>query len=490
MIEPNHSGNLAVRRRTCCFHVPFLLPVLIAILSSALPSRGTAQTVTTLHSFSTASSTNSLGVMTNSDGISPTSLILSGKTLYGTTYEGGGSGSGTVFKLNTDGRGFTTLHGFAALDTSTNVDGANPGAGLILSSNTLYGTSYRGGNSGNGTLFKVNLDGTEFRNLHDFTLLMSFTNSDGANPQAGLVSSGTTLYGTASGGGSSGGGTVFAVNTDGTDFRTIYSFSAVHTNGFNSDGPRPNSLLLSGNTLFGTTSNGTVFAVNTDGTSFTNLPFTANTALVLSGNSLYGCSDAIIFTVHTDGTGFTNLYNLNSFIPPPLPFGAIFLGSWAWGLFFSGDTIYGNLSYSFEVPYGLPPRFTSFFGITSFAVNINGAGFTPQLPESSSGWGGFSAVSGNTFYGIYGTSSSTSNGSIFSESVPPQVTIAPSAANVILSWPTNYAGLDYTGYTLQSTTNLASLVWVTNLPAPVVVNGRNTVTNPISGTQQFFRLSQ
>ena len=33
-------------------------------------------------------------------------------------------------------------------------------------------------------------------------------------------------------------------------------------------------------------------------------------------------------------------------------------------------------------------------------------------------------------------------------------------------------------------------VWTTNSPIPVVVNGLNTVTNPISGTQQFFRLSQ
>jgi hypothetical protein len=44
---------------------------------------------------------------------------------------------------------------------------------------------------------------------------------------------------------------------------------------------------------------------------------------------------------------------------------------------------------------------------------------------------------------------------------------------------------------LQSTTNLGSAaVWTTNSPLPVVVNDQNTVTNPITGTQQFFRLSQ
>jgi hypothetical protein len=56
---------------------------------------------------------------------------------------------------------------------------------------------------------------------------------------------------------------------------------------------------------------------------------------------------------------------------------------------------------------------------------------------------------------------------------------------VILNWPTNASG-----FTLQATIDLASSAWSTNLPAPVIVNGQCTVTNPVSGTQQFFRLSQ
>src|ERR1019366_7254105 len=65
------------------------------------------------------------------------------------------------------------------------------------------------------------------------------------------------------------------------------------------------------------------------------------------------------------------------------------------------------------------------------------------------------------------------------------LTIIRSAANVILTWPTNA-----TGFTLQSTANLVSpAVWTTVVPGPVAVNGNNTVTNPISGTQQFYRLS-
>src|ERR1035437_2051936 len=77
--------------------------------------------------------------------------------------------------------------------------------------------------------------------------------------------------------------------------------------------------------------------------------------------------------------------------------------------------------------------------------------------------------------------------SLGSVSTPaPTLTIIPSGANVILTWPT-YAP----GVTLQSTTNLVSpVLWSSVSPAPVVVNGQNSVTNPISGTKKFYRLSQ
>src|SRR5450756_1849280 len=64
---------------------------------------------------------------------------------------------------------FTTLHSFTLLNNSTNSDGANPYAGLILSGNNLYGTAYQGGSSGNGTVFAVHTNGTGFTNLHSFT---------------------------------------------------------------------------------------------------------------------------------------------------------------------------------------------------------------------------------------------------------------------------------------------------------------------------------
>ena len=51
-------------------------------------------------------------------------------------FANGSAANGTVFAVNTDGTGFTNLYSFT--DGS---DGANPNAGLILSGNTLYGTT-------------------------------------------------------------------------------------------------------------------------------------------------------------------------------------------------------------------------------------------------------------------------------------------------------------------------------------------------------------
>jgi uncharacterized repeat protein (TIGR03803 family) len=100
-------------------------------------------------------------------------------------------------------------------------------------------------------------------------------------------------------------------------------------------------------------------------------------------------------------------------------------------------------------------------------------------------------LSGNTLYGTAYSGGTYGEGTVFSLSFRPQLTILPSETNLILTWPTNYAGFDYTAYTLQSTTNLgSSAVWTTNSPVPVVVNGQNVVTNSITGSQQFYRLSQ
>src|SRR5215470_2028101 len=127
----------------CCARHLVLLPVLIAGFGSMLAGHLRAQIFTNLYNFTGGS-----------DGGAPyATLLLLGNTLYGTT-EKGGTGVGTVFRINTDGTSFTNVHAFAF------GEGAYPQGRLVLSGTTVYGTASGGGNSGEGTIFKVNIDGT------------------------------------------------------------------------------------------------------------------------------------------------------------------------------------------------------------------------------------------------------------------------------------------------------------------------------------------
>lgn len=223
---------------------------------------------TNLYDFTYANNDPSTGTDTNSDGdeldstgTHPTygSLISSGTLLYGVAIAGGSGGNGTVFKFDAFSGSFTTLYSFSnttynsTLQVDTNTTGDNPVGGIVLSGNTLYGTTSSGGSAGSGTVFKVDTDGGNFKTLYSFSQTVNLTNADGANPYGGLALSGGTLYGTALNGGRSGDGTVFDISTNGTGFATLHSFSATTGGaGSNSDGANPiGAIILSGNTLYG-----------------------------------------------------------------------------------------------------------------------------------------------------------------------------------------------------------------------------------------------
>jgi uncharacterized repeat protein (TIGR03803 family) len=453
-----------------------VLPALAAGLGLMPAGQATAQTFTTLYNFTGGS-----------DGGNPAAgLILSSNTLYGTASTGGNSGNGTVFAVNTDGTGFTTLYSF-----TNGSDGALPEAGLVLSGNTLYGTAVGGGSKSYGTVFAVNTDGTGFTTLYSFTLGI-----DGGEPYAGLVLSGNTLYGEAVNGGSGSYGTVFAIHTNDTGFATLHRFTAT-------DGIGPlGTLILSGHTLYGTAEDGgdwnygTVFAVNTNGTGFSTLHSFTSTqvasnsdgaipvaGLVLSGNTLYGTASAggtsengTVFAVNTDGTGFTTLHSFTAWSRPYFNSDGIQPVA---GLILSGNTLYGTAVVGGSSGDG-----------TVFAVNTDGTCFTNLYSFTGGSDGAYPQagliLSGNTLYGTAAGGIGTGYGTVFSLSVPSQLTIILAGTNVVLTWPTNTIE-----FSLQSTTNLgSSAFWTINSPAPVLVNGQNTVTNLISGTQQFYRLSQ
>jgi uncharacterized repeat protein (TIGR03803 family) len=473
-----------------CIKTSFVAAVLCSLLSTQLP----AQTFTVLHRFAGGASANPVGTLV---GVS--------NRLYGTTSAFWGSRDGTVFAVNTDGTAFETLHTFSTLTSDpdsnayTNSDGAVPLAGLILSGNTLYGTTYKGGSLGQGTVFALNTDGTGFRILHDFN-----DYDGGANPWAPLLLSGNTLYGTASVGGYWGCGTLFALNTNGTGFAVLHLFTC------GEDGVAPmGGLILSGNTLYGTANNGgtssvgAVFKVITNGTGFTNLHIFSgidgsnpgNSGLTLSGNTLYGTTFlggttfsgappgyGTVFKLQTDGSGFTNLYSFS-----PAPNGTNSDGDHpTYGVIFSGNTLYGTAGGGFGGSGTVFAMDTNRMGLTT--LHYFAALSSAQEPSTNTDGSGLQSgllLSDNILYGIT-IAGGSGYGTLFSISMPPMLTITAAGKNVILMWPTNVPGV-----TLQCTTNLSpSAVWI-NLSAPaVVVNGQNAATNPISGTRQFYRLSR
>jgi len=134
------------------------------------------------------------------DGVKPSGGLVrdANGNLYGTTEQGGASGMGTVFMV-TPGGTETLLHSF-----SGGSDGASPRAGVLLRGRKLYGTTYEGGASNEGTVFEIALkNSTE-------TVLYQFSGSDGKEPDCALVTDTSgNLYGTTFRGGASNDGTVF-----------------------------------------------------------------------------------------------------------------------------------------------------------------------------------------------------------------------------------------------------------------------------------------
>ncbi len=159
--------------------------------------------------------------------------------LYGTSFLGGADGAGTAFRVTLGGQ-YTLLHSFGVSRT----DAALPYAGLVQAPDgRLYGTTMRGGDNDNGTIFRLNLDGSDFAIIHQFNV------SNGDHPQGRLiVGSDGDLYGTTLQGGSGNRGTIYKISTAGV-FTSLYSFpslSAFNTDGvaINTTGANPRSALL------------------------------------------------------------------------------------------------------------------------------------------------------------------------------------------------------------------------------------------------------
>jgi uncharacterized repeat protein (TIGR03803 family) len=300
------------------------------------------------------------------DGDAPNgSLTLNGTILYGMTEWGGSAypAAGTIFQINTDGSGYTNLHSFAGPAN----DGDQPLGSLTLNGTTLYGMAWDGGsNLYYGTIFRINTDGSGYTTLHSFAGYPI----DGAKPVGDVTLVGSNLYGMTSGGGASNTGTIFRINADGSGYTNLYSFGSIVNDGSTPGG----DVTLVGSTLYGMTcgggssGSGTVFRINTDGSGYTNLHSFGSVAndgsqpcrsLTLVGSTLYGMTwgggtsnTGTVFRINTDGSGYTNLHSFGSVANDGAnPAGDVTLvGSTLYGMTFSGGTSNLGVIFSLTLP--------------------------------------------------------------------------------------------------------------------------------------------
>jgi uncharacterized repeat protein (TIGR03803 family) len=217
-----------------------------------------------------------------SDGVEPDSVVFADGMLYGLATGGGAHGDGTLFALTlgvTDAP-LRILHDFG--NSATDAVAGYELENVMLSGNTLYGMTLRGGSVGGGTIYKINTDGTGYQILHSFT---GDAANDGAYPVGGLAVSGdgSVLFGTTLGGGPFAAGTVFSINTDGSGFTILHQFSGA------GDGGVPwSGVTVSGSSLYGTTSQGGAFG---NGTVFKMTSRPAVSLRIVENAAVLGWSD-------------------------------------------------------------------------------------------------------------------------------------------------------------------------------------------------------
>lgn len=374
---------------------------------------------------------------------------------------------------------FRVLHHFDS--------GLSPQGSVAVGDGAIYGTSYRGGNFGYGTIYRINIDGSEF------AILKEFAGNDGRSPQAGLVLSGTTLYGTTTSGGDYESGTIFRIQTDGSGFEALKSLNPEAGDGRSPAGSE--ALLLSGATLYGMTqvsgaSNsvplgwGTVFTIQTDGTGYTVLHnFSGGdesypwASLAMDGPTLYGTTSGwatynrgAIFKISADGSAYSCLRRFTGGADAAFPLG---------GVVVSGSTLFGTTYYGPGSEYP---------GGTVFRMKTDGTAYTLINSNLSCPRGGI-VLSAGVLYGttIYGGISNY--GSVYA------VTTNGAAFTILKGFTgtdgrTPWGSLALFGHTLYGTTlaggaSDGGVLFSLPSPTPFIVTGPTSQTAELGSTVRF-----
>lgn len=209
------------------------------------PTKGTAWGETILYTFKGLS-----------DGGKPyAALVLKGNNLYGTTLDGGASSEGAVFELTAPATQGGTWTESVLYSFTGGSDGGKPYAALTLNAGNLYSTTGLGGAGGYGTVFKLTAPKTG-STIWTESVLYSFGGGpDGSYARSGVVfDTKGNLYST-TGVGSDNSGVIFELTPPKTG--TLWSETVLWTfSGGGDGGDSTAGLVLSGTTLYGTTSLG------------------------------------------------------------------------------------------------------------------------------------------------------------------------------------------------------------------------------------------
>lgn len=210
-------------------------------------SQGGMNNLGTIFEYDSSQMPHTVHEFAAADGGNPfAGLVLKDGTFYGTTSSGGANGFGTIYSI-TPGGAFLKVLDFNGQSGPNK--GSQPGALTLGPDGNLYGTTFAGGLSGNGsgfgTVFKMDTSGT-------FTTLAQFTGTTGAAqgafPQGPLyITADGTVYGTTVGGGANNYGTIFSIKADLT-FTTVHAFG-----GLDGNSPRSGLILGPGGFLYGST---------------------------------------------------------------------------------------------------------------------------------------------------------------------------------------------------------------------------------------------
>jgi uncharacterized repeat protein (TIGR03803 family) len=286
--------------------------------------------------------------------------------------------------------------------------GQYPVGSLTLSGNLLFGMTTGGGTKDSGCVFSIHTDGSGYKDLLDFN------GKNGYLPYyESLILSGNILYGMTSSGGVRDSGCIFSLDTNGNVFKDLHDFTLA--TGFYPTG----GLTLQGNVLYGATQyggtdpyGGVFFSIHTDGSKYKvlyNCSSSPMNTLVISGSKIYGLggSGINIFSMDTDGTGYKDLHD---FVNGAFSTDAM---NWADGnsLILSGSKLYGtSMAGGTLNGSGYGPGFI-------FSIDTNGAGYKHIYDCTISpytGEMGTLTLSGNLLYGLTYGAGVNDLGNIFS----------------------------------------------------------------------------